>query len=297
MFFLRKNKPLLSVIVVAWSMPRQIANTVYSLSGANQRDVDPADYEIILVENRSANLADQVQLQRLAGNLRYFMRNERLPTPVNAINYGAGKARGQYLAIMIDGARLVTPRMVDHTLQCFRATEAAVVGAPGYHLGKAVQQESSLQGYDEAYEQELLASVDWRREGYRLFDISCPSKSCERGLFAPLPESNWLDCRASCSSGWAATTGASTAMAAAMPTTTCGDGPAKPPARGRSYWPARVASTSTMAAPPPMPGARTCAACWTCCMHSTSPYAGRTSRPRHSRPCCWAACPTRPSPH
>lgn len=192
MFFLRKKKPLLSVVVIGWQMPRQLANTVYSLSGAYQRDADPSDWEIILVENRSHHLADRRLLARIAPNLRYFLRNEKLSTPVNAINFGAAKARGEFLAIMIDGARMVTPGVINHTLQCFRAAPRAVVGMPGYHLGDSLQQESSLAGYDEAREGELLASVDWRHDGYRLFDIACPGKSSERGPFSPLPESNWL---------------------------------------------------------------------------------------------------------
>ena len=173
-------------------MPRQVANTILSLAPHYQQEVEREDYEIILVENRSNNLFEARSMARNVPNLRYYLRRESFPTPVNAINYGAKRARGRYLAIMIDGARLVTPGIVRRSLECLEITDNATVGVPGYHLGSQVQQESSLQGYDEVREQQLLQSILWPDNGYRLFEIACLSKSCEHGLSAPLPESNWL---------------------------------------------------------------------------------------------------------
>jgi hypothetical protein len=49
-----------------------------------------------------------------------------------------------------------------------------------------------LQGYNQAVEDRLLASVNWQGDGYRLFDISALSVSCCEGYFGSLPESNCL---------------------------------------------------------------------------------------------------------
>jgi hypothetical protein len=192
MFRWKRHKPVLSIVVVCYDMPHQALNTLYSLSRDYQRRVDAVDYEVLLVENRSANNLGKSALKPLGDQFRYYARRERRPTPVNAINFGLGKARGRYIAVMIDGARLVSPGIIHRTLQAFRISEDAVVGTPGYHLGTTIQQESSLAGYDEAYERRLLSSINWREQGYRLFEIACLSQSCARGALAPLPESNWL---------------------------------------------------------------------------------------------------------
>ena len=44
----------LSVIVVGFEMARELPRTIRSLSPACQRDIDQADYEILVVDNGSA---------------------------------------------------------------------------------------------------------------------------------------------------------------------------------------------------------------------------------------------------
>ena len=48
------------------------------------------------------------------------------------------------------------------------------------------------EGYDAAAEDALLESVPWRRNSYRLFDISCLAGSAQHGVLSPLAESNAL---------------------------------------------------------------------------------------------------------
>ena len=45
--------PRLSVVVIVHKMPGQAERTLASLGPAYQRGVDPADYEVIVVENQS----------------------------------------------------------------------------------------------------------------------------------------------------------------------------------------------------------------------------------------------------
>ncbi|MGI9294638.1 MAG: glycosyltransferase, partial [Pseudomonadales bacterium] len=82
---------------------------MFTLSEQFQRQVDAQDYEVIVVENASsAELGEKAALQ-YGANFRYFHRQETQPTPVHAVNFGASQSRGQFVAIMIDGARMVTP--------------------------------------------------------------------------------------------------------------------------------------------------------------------------------------------
>lgn len=180
----------LSIVVIVYKMPEQARKTLYSLSTAYQRGVEAADYEVIVVENRSDRLLGEDAIRDLPGDFRYFLRDETLPTPVFAVNFGAAQARGTHIAVVVDGARMCTPGVISYMLAACRLSPHAVTAVPGYHLGHELQQISVHKGYDEAAEAQLLASIRWPEDGYRLFEISCLSGSCSSGFFKPIGESN-----------------------------------------------------------------------------------------------------------
>ncbi|MES1991098.1 MAG: glycosyltransferase family A protein [Pseudomonadota bacterium] len=184
------STPLLSVIVIAYDMPRQALNTLISLSPAYQQAVNGDDYEVILVENRSGRNIDEDAIRRLPGNFRYFLRDEESVSPAAAINFGIGKAKGQFIGLMIDGARMITPGVIRYALMAFKLTPDAMALVPGYHLGEHEQQFHAEHGYDEDVEKRLLDEIDWQSNGYRLFDISCICGANPHGFFHPFMESN-----------------------------------------------------------------------------------------------------------
>jgi len=188
----RSAQPQLSLVLIVYDMPEQAANTIRSLLPGYQRDVSASDYELIVVENASANTLRPEFLRSLPANVHYHLRQNPEPSPAQAINFGASQARGKAIAIMIDGARMVTPGVVCNLLLAHRSFPAAVVSIPGYHLGRELQQTAVGSGYDRATESELLASIAWPAEGYRLFDIACFSGSCSPGFFLPNSESNCI---------------------------------------------------------------------------------------------------------
>lgn len=187
---LLRRRPALSVIVVVYDMPVQAMNTVVSLSPGHQRGVRAQDYEIVVVENRSPNLLDPAAVQAVAPNVRYLLRDEPGRSPAPAVNAGVRAARGELVAIMVDGARMVTPGVVRNILRAGAIAGDVVVGVPGYHLGEQLHQEAVLAGYDAAVEQAALAALDWRADGYRLFGHAVLSASCAAGFLVPLAESN-----------------------------------------------------------------------------------------------------------
>ena len=187
-----RRKPKLSIVVVAYKMPEQADKTLHSLSPSYQRGVDPDDYEILLVENHSDRLLGKQRAMLHAGNIRYFHRHETQRSPVPAINFAVSKARGKHVAIMIDGARMVTPGIVRQALEIFKISPHAAVSAPGYHLGDKLQQIAVNEGYNEETETLLLQSIAWPQDGYRLFDIAVLSGSCMGGFFQANYESNFI---------------------------------------------------------------------------------------------------------
>lgn len=183
---------MISFIVIVYKMPVQARKTLLSLNADHQRDVTAADYEIIVVENRSSELLGEEAALACGTNVRYFLRDETLPTPVFAINFGAAQAHGTHIAVIIDGARMCSPGVVNTMMAAANLSADAVIAVPGYHLGPELQQFSTLKGYDEAMEAQLLASIDWPNDGYRLFEIACLSGTCSGGVFKPIGESNCI---------------------------------------------------------------------------------------------------------
>lgn len=184
--------PELSIIIIVYDMPLQAQRTLQSLTPQYQEGVSEGDYEVIVVENQSENNMDRDFLSTLPGNFTYHLRAEREPTPVHAINHGAGISRGRYICIMIDGARMVTPGVVKNILRGHRIQQRSVVTVPGYHIGAQLQQDAVENGYGVEEDQALIESIGWPLEGYRLFDIACFSGSCAPGFFRPNGESNCI---------------------------------------------------------------------------------------------------------
>ncbi|HSC75790.1 MAG TPA: glycosyltransferase family A protein [Pseudomonadales bacterium] len=184
------NSPRLSFIVVVYNMQRQAMNTLYSLSARHQRNVREQDYEIIVVENNSASTLSEVDVLALGNNIRYFLRNETSQSPVGAINFGAAQARGNNICLMVDGARMVTPRVVEYGLMAIAADSDALVAVPGYSLGWQDQHHHLDAAYDEQVEMALLAETNWQQNGYRLFDIATISGANPNGCMNPLMECN-----------------------------------------------------------------------------------------------------------
>lgn len=172
-------------------MPTQAMNTLNSLSSRHQH-VESHEFEVVVVENRSEHTLSAEHLADIGPNIRYLIREERGESPAAAVNVGAAIARGEYLAVMVDGARMVTPGVVPNILAARTLASTPVVSVPGYHLGQRLHQEAVLHGYTVDQEQEELGRLGWREDGYRLFDMAVPSASCGGGYLQPIAESNCI---------------------------------------------------------------------------------------------------------
>ena len=187
-----KPKPVLSVVVIVHRMPEQAARTLFTLSTAYQIGVTEDDYEIIVVENASDLPLGEPRSRQLANNQSYHYREDGRKSPVFAVNFGVAQAKADHVAILIDGARMLSPGVIRHTLAALRAAPDAVVSVPGYHLGTELQQVAVNKGHDQAADAALLHSIGWPQDGYRLFDIAVLSGSSRHGFFRPHAESNFL---------------------------------------------------------------------------------------------------------
>jgi hypothetical protein len=191
------NQPKLSIIVVAHNMPVQALNTLYSLSERYQRDVSSEDYEVLVVENDSGNNLDRDAVVKLGENFHYQLRQDPGVSPAPAINEALSRCRGDYVGLLIDGARMLTPRVIKYALQALSVPNA-VVAVPGYYLTEQGMGMPGQTGPEPqailAHEKSVLAQNAWRENGYQLFRHARFSNGNRHGYMEPLMECNALFC-------------------------------------------------------------------------------------------------------
>ena len=187
-----RSRPFISFVVVVHAMPEQARRTLHSLGVDYQRGVGREDYEVILVENNSARVLGESAAGDCNADVKYFLREETGSSPVPALNFGIQQARGTHIACMIDGARLLSPGVINYMMTGVQLAGRAVVAVPGYHLGHKLQQDAVADGYDELVEAGLMNTINWPEDGYRLFEIACFSGTCAGGYFKPIGESNCI---------------------------------------------------------------------------------------------------------
>jgi cephalosporin hydroxylase len=165
----------LSIVVVFYNMRREAERTLHSLSRAYQRGVDDVDYEVIVVENGSdedQRLGDAF-VRSFGPEFRYVdMGKEAVPSPVPALNRGISQSRGNALALMIDGAHVVTPGVLRYGMAALATYEPALVMTQQWYVGPGQQPDAMIAGYDQDFEDRLFKEIEWPLDGYRLFDIS-----------------------------------------------------------------------------------------------------------------------------
>jgi hypothetical protein len=186
------SHPIVSCVLILHDMAAQAETTIRSLMSDYQEGVQQYEYEVIIVENESENNLSPQYIQSLPGNFNYYLLKDPEHSPGPAINFGASRARGDNICVLIDGARILTPGVIKNTILAHKLGDNMVVSMPGYHLGEELQQEAVESGYNSLIERQLLESINWPENGYRLFEVSCLNGSSGLGFFLPNSETNCI---------------------------------------------------------------------------------------------------------
>jgi cephalosporin hydroxylase len=175
----------LSVVVVFYNMRREARRTLHSLSRAYQEGLERTSYEVIVAENGSDDdqKLGRVFVEDFGPEFRYLdLGDDASESPVGALNRGIAASRGRNLALMIDGAHVLTPGVLRFGLQGLATYAPAIVATQQWYVGPGQQGAAMDNGYDQAYEDRLFRRIQWPGNGYRLFEV---------GHF--VGERDWLD--------------------------------------------------------------------------------------------------------
>ena len=174
------------------NMAREAPRTLYSLSAKYQHNIAADDYEVIIVDNGSTPPLEAKVIEGLGDNFHMLRLDPAPPSPAMAINRGLAEARGNLIGVMVDGARLVTPGILHFARHGVGLYPRAVVVTLGWYLGRDLQRWSIECGYNQKREDEMLASIGWPEDGYRLFEIGAFDECSVDGWFSQIEESNAL---------------------------------------------------------------------------------------------------------
>ena len=164
----------LSVIVVTYDMSRELPRTLQSLTRSYQQGCEELDFEVLVVDNGSPNPMPEDSITLHGPEFKYYYLENPPPSPAYALNFGSEQASGEILCFMIDGAHLLTPGVFSKGMASFRAFPDAVVLTRYFYMGPGRQNETILEGYNKAVEDELLEKINWPKNGYRLFEVGTP---------------------------------------------------------------------------------------------------------------------------
>jgi len=181
----------LSVVVVFYNMRREARRTLQSLTRSYQREIEDLAYEVIAIDNGS-----DPEQRLTAEDVRSYGPEFHLldmgphadPSPTASLNAGIALAHGENLALMIDGAHVLTPGVLHHGMVALAAYEPAVVATQQWYVGPGQQDEMLHEGYDQTVEDRLFERIQWPIDGYRLFEIG--HFIGERDWFDGIVESN-----------------------------------------------------------------------------------------------------------
>ena len=184
---------LLSLVVVHYNIPREFPRTLFSLSPSFQKGISADDYEVIVVDNGSKELPDISSYRESGMNIRLLQVPNPNQSPARAINLGLNASLGKNIGVFIDGARMASPGLLQSAQQALRFSDRSIVATRGRYLGPTMQRTSMNEGYTKDFEDAMLGSLDWKNNGYRLFEKSVFDESSGAHWFDPrISESNSL---------------------------------------------------------------------------------------------------------
>jgi hypothetical protein len=181
-------RPTLSIIVVFFNMQREAQRSLFALARAYQQGVADFDYEVIAIDNGSAAPLSGEQVGSFGPQFRYHFFPTVSPSPAAAVNFGVQQAQAEHVMVMVDGAHIVTPRMLCYTRAAIAQFDNPLIAAVSLPLAPPPARQAA-ERYDQAAEDRRLQTLDWQRNGYQLFRLTTSFGDDANGWFGGLFES------------------------------------------------------------------------------------------------------------
>ncbi len=180
----------LSVVVNFFNMRREAPHTLYSLTNNYQDFNNSFDYEVIAIDNSSSDPLEEDMVNSFGKHFSLLPFTSEFPSPCKGINHAVNRARYEYVLVLIDGARMLTPGIFKAFEQIVNIHKHPFIYTLGMHIGDKPQNYLVTEGYNQQVEDELMQTIEWQQDGYQLFTISSVALSSKKGFFSELMETN-----------------------------------------------------------------------------------------------------------
>lgn len=177
----------LSIVICAYQMERELKRTVLSCLAPFQVGLHDKSIEIIIANN---DFDSRIELADLpVGVSEVINVTTRSISPVQVMNQAAKKAKSRNLLLILDGARMVSPNVVNNTIEILSRSSNFISTPIAFHLGPKHQSLSVLEGYNKEQEDLLLEEINWQSNGNSLFNISSLAGANPDGFYGSISES------------------------------------------------------------------------------------------------------------
>jgi glycosyltransferase involved in cell wall biosynthesis len=177
---------VISVVVNFFNNQRELPRTLHTLTAAYQ---NYDDFEVVVLDNGSQVPVEESLVRSFGTQFRLVRREPGDVSPAAAINEAVLSALGSVVVVMIDGAHMVSPGVYRGVHNAMKISQNVIVATTPFHLGPAMQNDSRQESYGQIVEDQLLALVDWREDGYQLFQVAAECADMSRGWLGCLFES------------------------------------------------------------------------------------------------------------
>lgn len=147
----------LSIVIGSYELRHQIRKTIVSIMEAIER-ASMKDVEVVIADNSKENSV-QDEIGEAREGIRVVECGMHDMSIHAAINKVAADTEGEYLCIMIDGARIWSPGILSKWKHLMSTN--TVVHVPNYQLGKSHQMYREKSGYSQETEESLLEAIGW----------------------------------------------------------------------------------------------------------------------------------------
>jgi hypothetical protein len=168
-------------------MERELPNTIYSCLSPYQRDISKKNIEIIVANNDNSIRLEHSFLPS-GVNVIHNGKSKSI-SPAKIINKAVKMANSKNLLVIIDGARMLSPKVLSETILALERFSNLLVTPIAFHLGPKHQSLSMNEGYSKEVEDQLLETINWKENGNDLFKISSLAGANPDGFFGSINES------------------------------------------------------------------------------------------------------------
>ena len=179
----------ITFVVAAYNIPEQIRRTLTSLT-PHYQGCTAGKLEIIVIDNGSSPPINKDAFGEF-GRLSRVIRVDGHPSPVHGLNLGIKEAKFNTIAVMIDGAHVLSPGVIQNVSRIVTSFPRPVINVPQYTMGDVSQ---NIADPSNAFERESidLDRIGWPAKGYSLFDYAIvPGENANKHHLASI-ESNCL---------------------------------------------------------------------------------------------------------